>query len=162
MKRLVCILLILTLLLCGCRKDDKVKFYYCPADSLSGAQDSLFTSEVRTVTGYTDDLYFLISLYLSGPLDQDLVSPFPEGTELELIAADLPDITVQLKDLPQNMTDSEYSIACACLSMTVMELTDAESVTVVSGKRSVTMKASTLVLSDESTPTTVTVPGGTQ
>ena len=161
MKQLFCILVILLLFLCGCQKEDTVVFYYCPTDPLETAQSSLLASEVRTVTGYTDNLFFLISLYLSGPLEPELVSPFPVGTKLHYTTTECPHITVKLQELPQTMSDSEFSLSCACLSMTVMELTGADSVTVVCGNRTVTMDASTLLFFDELTPNT-TAPGGTQ
>ena len=161
MKRLFCILLILSLFLCGCSKDDEVVFYYLPSDYLSEAHSSLLVPESRTVTGYTENLPFLISLYLSGPTDPELASPFPVGTKLYYTTTELPNITVYLQELPENMTDAEYSLACACLSMTVMKLAGAETVTVVCGNQSVTIDPSMLILYDEPTPS-ATIPGGTQ
>lgn len=161
MKRLFCILLILTLFLCGCSKEEETVFYYRPSDYLSESQNSLLVPEIRTVTGYTDNLPFLISLYLSGPTDPELISPFPVGTKLHYTTTEPPHITVHLQELPESMTDAEYSLACACLSMTVAELTGAETVTVVCGNRSVTIKPTMLILYDEPTPS-ATIPGGTQ
>lgn len=160
MKRCICILLILFIFLCGCGKEDEVVFYYRQADDLSDTGNSLLSSEVRTVTGYTENLPFLVSLYLSGPMDQDLVLPFPEGTKVISITSDTPDITIQLHELPGTLSDSEYALASVCLGMTVLELTEAETVTVICGSRSVTVDPSLLVFSDEPTPSVT--PGGTQ
>jgi len=49
------------------------------------------------------------------------------------------------------MTDAQFILACSCLTMTCLELTDAEHVTINSGDRSVTMSKSTLLLHDLTT-----------
>ena len=46
------------------------------------------------------------------------------------------------------MTDAAFSLACACLTKTCMELTQASSVTVISGTRMVTMGPDNLILTD--------------
>lgn len=161
MKRFFCVLLFLIFLLSGCGKEDDVIFYYRPTDYLAGTPESVLSGERRNVKGYTDDLNFLISLYLSGPLDPDLMSPFPNGTKLLSTELEPSQLTIQLHDLPQNLSDSEFSLACACLSMTCMELTDVQSVTILCGSRNITMDVSLLTLYDIPNPTE-TIPGGTQ
>ena len=50
------------------------------------------------------------------------------------------------------LSDAEFSLACACLSMTCMELVNAEKVTIVSGSRSLTLSRDNLLLNDTITP----------
>ena len=64
------------------------------------------------------------------------------------------------KRMQSQFSDAEFSLACACLTMTCLEFTDAESVTVISGSRSVTMDESLLTFSDIHVPTQIT--GGSQ
>lgn len=160
MKRCLCIAMLLLFLLCGCNKEDKVIFYYCPVDYLSTQNGSVLSPETRSITGYRDNLHFLISLYLTGPLDQDLKSPFPKGTKLQSLIQNDNQLTIQLYNLPQNLSDVEFSLACACLTMTCMEFSNVESVTILCGNRSVTMDETTLTLSDTPVPTQIN--GGSQ
>ena len=51
------------------------------------------------------------------------------------------------------MTDAQFTLACSCLTLTCLELVDAESVTVVSGDRSITMNADSLTQKDHITGT---------
>ena len=65
-----------------------------------------------------------------------------EGTEL----------TIEISNTSALLTDSEFSLACACLSMTCMELTNAENVTITSGSRSLTLSRDNLLLNDTVSP----------
>lgn len=159
MKRLLCLILLLILLLCGCGKGEQVIFYYRPVDYLTDHNGSVLSPETRTVTGYSDNPQFLISLYLAGPLDQELESPFPKGTKLQSLLINGDQLTVQLYDLPQYLSDAEFALACACLSMTCMEFTSTESITILCGDRSVTMDQSILTLSDIPVPTQTSTGG---
>ena len=60
-------------------------------------------------------------------------------------------ITLYLSDTAATMDDMEYSLACTCLSLTCLDLTDAASVTITSGNRSITMNRNTLTLFDGNT-----------
>jgi len=152
MKRIICLVLLI-LLLCGCSKEDMATFYYRPVDYLTDHNGPVLSAETRNITGYTENPHFLVSLYLTGPLDKDLQSPFPKGTRLQSLINKDRQLTVQLYDLPQNLSDAEFSLACACLTMTCMEFFDVDSVTIICGNRSVSMDQSILTLSDS--PTTI-------
>ena len=156
MKRFLCLFLLLILLLCACANKDQVTFYYCPANYLNSQTGTLLLPEIRSVTGYTEDPQFLIALYLTGPLEQDLVSPCPTGTKLKNLLQNENQLTIQLSDLPQSISDSEFSLACAAMTMTCLEFTGAESVTILSGDRSITMDRTMLTLSDNPTATQTT------
>lgn len=148
MKRILCLLCLIALLLCGCGKDEKTTFYYKPVDLLSELNSPVISPETRNITGYSDNPQFLISLYLTGPLDKSMQSPFPEGTKLKSLQINNQQMIVELYDLPQNISDSDFSLACACLTMTCMEFSDLESVMILCGNRSVTMNRNILTLSD--------------
>lgn len=160
MKRTAVLLLLLSLLLCACASKEERVFYYCPADYLTDTPQVIPQGESRTVAGYEHNIPFLVSLYLTGPLDSDLVSPFPAGTRLLSAKLEEGHLTIQLQEMPRSISDGEFSLACACLSMTCLELTEAESVTVSCGNRSITMDASLLILQD-TPPLPETTNGGT-
>ena len=161
MKRLLSCILVAILLLSGCgtsaeRVRDPVTFYYMRAnpETLRNGED-LFVGEVREAAGHRQDLSYLMALYLIGPTAEGLCSPIPRGTKISEVTIEESALHITMSDTEKAMTDIEYALACTCLSMTFLELTSAQSVTITSGERSITMDRSTLVLADR-TPTNET------
>ena len=159
MKRIICLILAAVFLLSGCclsgeRIKEPVTFYYVRAEYPYTAKDSIFASEEREASGHRNDLTYLLALYLIGPTDEELVSPIPRGTRIYSAVIHQDTVYLNLSDTTSTLTDSAFSIACACLSLTCMDLTDAEFVTVSSGDRKVTMSAESLMLFDIPTETT--------
>lgn len=140
MKKLtVCFLiLILSLSLAGCESDlnEPANFYYPrKSDTIHfGTSDGLITMEPREVAGHSGDLRYILSLYLLGPLDSDLDSPFPDGTTLEDIDVAAGILTITLSDSFSQLSGMDLTIACACLSSTCFELIDVAQVTILSPK----------------------------
>ena len=156
MKRLVCLLMLLSLLLSGCgangeRIKEPVTFYYPRAEYEYGSQGSVIGSEEREASGHRNELSYLLAIYLLGPSSDELVSSIPGSASILSIEQNAASITMEFTDTSLSMTDAEYSLACACLSMTCMELTDAKRVTIRSGPRSVTMNRDNLILYDSIT-----------
>ena len=155
MKRLVCAALAATLLFItfGCRQQMKesVTFYYLNS-AYQETMDSPIVGEEREVAGHRDNLKYLLSFYLMGPISKDLVSPLPRGTLVYNITQEDTELTIELSNTSALLTDSEFSLACACLSMTCMGLANVENVTIVSGSRSLTISRDNLLLNDTVTP----------
>ncbi|MGM9549806.1 MAG: GerMN domain-containing protein [Faecousia sp.] len=159
MKRIACLLLSLCLLLSGCsgeRIKDPVTFYYPRQEYQYGTADGVIASELREASGHTGDLRYLLALYLIGPSSEDLVSPLPRGTRLLQARQEGSAVTLELTDTAQAMTDAEFTLACACLTMTCLSVTGAEKVTITSGSRCVTMSPDSLTLFDDSTAASTT------
>ena len=161
MRKMTALLLSIAVILSltGCRSDLKPVDFYYPrqTDSIQfGVPDGLISSDPREVAGHTGDLRYLISLYLRGPLDSGLQSPFPEGTMLEDISTEDGVVTVSLSREFSQLSGMELTLACACLSSTCFGLTDAEFVTILSPKTElysqveVTMDRNCLTLLDDS------------
>lgn len=153
MKRVICLILLLSLFLSGCalfaeRIKEPVTFYYVRAEYPYSTTESIIGSEEREASGHRSDLSYLLALYLIGPSDEELVSPIPKGTRIYSVTLEKDTIYLNLSDTANTLTDSGFSIACACLSMTCLGLTNAEQVTITSGDRVVTMSADTLMLYD--------------
>lgn len=156
MKRPACLILLLCLTLSGCgvsgeRIKDPVTFYYLQAKYAYGSEGSVIGSEEREASGHRRDLSYLLALYLMGPSSEGLASPVPPGTRILSVARSGTEIQLNLSDTAAALTDAEYSLACACLTLTCLDLTNAENITVTCGPRSVTMNHENLILFDSST-----------
>ena len=169
MKRLTAaLLLILTILsMTACAQEKElvypVAYHYLRApletgEIWHGDTDSVIAPEIREGDGHQEDLSYLLNIYLLGPLDRNYRSPFPVGTALESIVVDGTQATVVLSRQFANHNGIDLTLACACLTMTVMDLTGAESVTIsadgsqLDGKSSITMDRSSMILTDTATP----------
>lgn len=152
MKRTICFLLILCLLLSGCsvigeRLKEPVTFYYL----CSEYQEKLccvITSEEREASGHSQDLSYLLQLYLMGPVSDECRLPLRAGTQIQNITMKEARIEIQLSDTASTLSDIDFSLACACLTLTCLDVTDAESVTLKCGSRASTMSRDTLTLYD--------------
>lgn len=155
MKRLFSIL-VLCLLLCGCsHADETVKFYYVRGDYQSTLTD-IIAFEERDASGHRNDLPYLLALYRAGPADDSLASLLPTGIQIQSVQNADGSIDLQLSDTSKTLSDSDFSLTCACLTLTCLDITDASTVNITSGPRSVTMNRSNLTLFDTITNTTVT------
>lgn len=140
MKRVMSLILILALCLSGCafgqeRLKESVTFYYLRQHSETDDYEVFFTegaigTETREASGHRDDLNYLLAMYLQGPMDSGLESPFPNGSKVMDIQSENGVLTVTLNTIASRLNDMELTIACACLAKTCMALTDAETVTV--------------------------------
>lgn len=152
MKRFVSFLLILTLLLSGCsiiqeQFKDPVTYYYLRAHSDPDTRDVFFSdgvigSELREGSGHRNDLNYLLSIYLQGPLDERLHSPFPAGCRIVNIKKDDSLLTVVLSPNITELSDMDLTVACACLAKTCMTLTDANTVQIESSSADGTLSVS--------------------
>lgn len=155
MKRLLCVLLALGLLFSGCAiagqgPREPVTFYYLRSDFRYGQADGVITGEARESAGHAGELGYLLGLYLMGPADESLRSPLPQDTRLLELTQGAEEVRLTLSDTGKALTESAFTLAAACLSLTVMELTGTKAVTIESGQRSVTMTAENLTMFDDS------------
>lgn len=151
MKRILATILILALILPGCSVKEKANFYYCRKEYQFNAQDSVIVSEKRDISGHTNNLEFLLSLYMMGPLDADYSLPFPDNVALKGIFFSNDYLTIELTHA-DILSDSEFSLACACIALTCFELTEVKTVSIISGSRILNLDASMLTLYDSGIP----------
>ena len=152
MKRLFSLLLLIALFLssCGDRLKEPVTFHYI-RQGYAEDMSSVLGSEQREASGHREDLSYLMALYLMGPADDELLSPIPRGTSILSVKQEDHTVSIHLTDTDDSMTDAQFTLACSCLTLTCLEITDAEYVTINSGDRSVTMRADSLLLQDLTT-----------
>ena len=153
MKRILVLSLVLCLFLSGCsslgeRIKEPVTFYYPRNEYSYYSSDGVITSEEREASGHRNDLNYLLALYLMGPTTKGLSFSFPPTTKIFGLSATESEIIMQITNYDSTMSDVNFSLACACISMTCFDLTDCELVTVKSGNRSVTISRNTTTLTD--------------
>ena len=137
MKRLIALLLA-AFILTGCafsgnRMTEPVTFYYLRNHSDGTAYDDYFAegiigSESREAAGYRENLRDLLMFYFRGPLDLDLTSPFPMGCTILEVSQDDNRLTILLNPILAEQSELDITVSCACLAMTCLELTDADTV----------------------------------
>ena len=130
MKRIVCLLLTV-LLLSGCHYSESgdilapVEFFY-PRNTdsfLYGAVDGVLAAEVREASGHVGDLNYLITMYLRGPQEENLRSPFPAGCVLEEIYIKDDTLYLHFDSKFATLQNMELTIACASLAKTCLTMT---------------------------------------
>jgi len=153
MKKAIALVLI-CILLSGCtvfesRMLEPVTFYYLKADYVFGREGSVMVSEQREASGHRDDLSYLLALYLMGPTEEGHATPLPAGTRIFKLENDESTIRMKLSQHAHSLSDSQFSLACGCITMTCLELTSAEQVTITDGERTVTMQRESITLLDD-------------
>jgi len=159
MKRILTIFMLLCLLLSGCSlftsdEWDPILFYYRRGNYLMGSSDGAIAPEERDGTGHITDMDYLLRLYLTGPHDEELVSPFPADVQLISVRTGQNMVTVSLSGSPEGLSEAAKTLACACLTLTCLDIADEESVMIFWGEEIITMDESCLTLFDSSTATT--------
>ncbi len=163
MKKLSCIILALLLLpgLAGCSNSgddiqDPVSFYYCKRDLDYGVDAGVISSELRDGQGHRQDYAYLLTAYLNGPESYELYSPFSRSTALKSFAIQNDTAYVQLSPSFGSLSGLDLTLACACITLTVLELADVQKVvisaanTVLDGNSQITMTRENLLLLDDS------------
>lgn len=134
MKRILCFILPL-LILTGCalqknEVQDPVSFYYLRAEVSYDDASGIISSETAEATGRIGDLRYLLTLYLAGPSNDQLRSPYPKNVALIDISVTHPAMTLTLEGAFDAMEDLEISKACACLALTCFGMTDCQTVSI--------------------------------
>lgn len=132
MKRLLAFVLIGCLLLSGCgvtsspSDGNHVLFYYEQRGASELSADAMIASESRST--YAGALGPLLELYFRGPTQDNLISPFPDGTEV--ISVSQEDGTeLTLSSTFFSLQGVDLAVACACLARTVCAYTGETSMT---------------------------------
>ena len=70
-----------------------------------------------------DDLNYLIAMYLRGPQNEALRSPFPAGCRLEKVYTDDNTLYVRLSSEFTTLENIDLTLACASLAKTFLTMT---------------------------------------
>ncbi len=161
MKKIMAFLC-LAILLTGCTvKNEGIRFTYRQKDLNYGSSQGVIAWESREVPGHEDDFQYLLNLYLEGPLDDTLASPFPKGTALESVTFSNHTAYVTLNEVYAEPDGMEHTVASACMAQTCFDLTNVQTVVIKCysqefGNKSITLTRDSLVLTDDATaPVTI-------
>ncbi len=162
MKKIICSLLAMLMVfpLTGCTNKKKeikapVTFYYRTREIELGIDESVISSEQRESYGHTEDYIYITEMYLNGPTTGKCISPFPAGTKLDSLDFVQDKVLVVLSSHISLLSGAELSLACVCLSKTLLELTGKKSVQIrasgdlLDGKESITIAAKNFQLKDD-------------
>lgn len=153
MKKHVVILLLFSLLLSGCsffghRIMEPVTFYYLQANYTYGRNPGLIASEQREASGHLGDLSYLLALYLLGPAEEDHLSPLPPDTQITNVKYRGDTVSLNLIVSDDTLTEPELTLAYACLTLTCLDITDAQQVKITYQDQAVTMTRDMFTLTD--------------
>ena len=165
MKRFLALLFLCILLfVSGCNNgtalDLPVKYYYPNATIAYGTEDGFISYEFREAKNKST--LESINDYLKGPTNSGHENPFPENTTAKQFELQNDIVYLILSDSYATLTGLDISIANACLSMTVLELTGASAVSIqcdtmqLDGQDSIIMDRNATMLYDSNKNTTPT------
>lgn len=161
MKRLILWLLVFLVVfpMAGCKKteeiQDPVRFYYRRANIEFGGEDSVVAAETRDAYGLREDLQGLLQLYISGPETETLVNVFPKSVAVMSVLVEDTTAVVQMNRSFAQLGGIQMSVACVCLSKTVMEITGVETVRIyvekatLAGEQYLEFDKDTVLLEDD-------------
>ncbi len=142
MKRVLCLILMASLLLCGCsfgreQMKEPVTFYYPRNYGVPENHDPFFFegaigSEIREAAGHRNDLQYLLALYLQGPNDDQLKRPFPIGSKILEISVEDGNLLIVMNSVSSRFREMDVTVSCACMAKTCLVLADVDTVTVES------------------------------
>lgn len=158
MKKLISMICIALLVLSGCFYSDpehsKKEFCYLQQNYLHSSARTILSSEKRSIEGSPE---MIIRSYLSGPKSVNLISPFPEGTELCSLTLTEGCIEIDLGDAFASVTDMNLTIASGALAQTCFHVFKVNTVIIkagsslLNGKEQLTIRTDSIMLNDSCT-----------
>lgn len=166
MKRVICLTITVVILFCGCasqsrlRFKDPVTFYYLEKNYSYGENGNAIAAEQRESYGQRRDLSYLMALYLMGPVEEDHKMPLPPGTRIYCSEKSDGTVRLDLSDAAGSLSDTEFSIAAACLALTCFDVSGCDRIEIANGTRILSLTENNLTLYDKHTeyPATEALP----
>ena len=162
MKKTVAFSLILLMLLSllGCTQQEPqlnnpISFYYPVVPEYRREDDPVIRAELHEGNGMETNLLPLLSRYVCGPESPDLVDIFPSDAYPVSIYNHNRAATVYMSPGFAKLTGIDLTMACACLSATLMDIADLETVNIcvkdalLDGNQSIMMSRDSFTLVDE-------------
>ncbi len=135
MKKILIFALIVVLMICfiGCGSNESnivkpVNVYYCWEEVDYNSEMGIIAADQMDFNDWNGRMLAFMNFYISAPVKEGMVSPFPAGASINSIVYQNGALKVQLNLLFSRLSSSELTIACTCISLTLFELTSADSV----------------------------------
>ncbi|MBE6947824.1 MAG: hypothetical protein E7454_06215 [Ruminococcaceae bacterium] len=164
MKRLLCLTIvfccIFTLFGCTGKQDipnGSIAVYYKRATPTYGTADSVIAATYLEADGKETDYPYLIDKYLNHTPEEDFLSIFPKGVQLESFHLEGLTAKIVLSDHFADLTGMNLTVACTCLTKTLMEMTGCREVIIsaksmqLDGHNFITLNQDSFLLLDDST-----------
>ena len=133
MKRFVTIFLVLILITAttACTNMQKqgraVQFYYPTEKVKHGTEQGVIASETRYFNE-EEALLNIISMYIQGPVSEDLRSPFPADLTVKELIRSSASIKMILSDHIAEQSGINLTLTCACIQKTLNGITGVDAV----------------------------------
>lgn len=152
---LLSFLLLISLLGCTATGEDShsYRFYYCREALQYGTGNGVIHS-IQYAMPPSADADDILARYLEGTDDKDFVSPFPANTKLISMKVSTDTVEIVLSQEFSQLTQVDLTIACACLTMTISNITGCQTVEIfaadssLNNQRSVIMDVNSIMTSD--------------
>lgn len=135
MRRFLSFICIAAILFCqfGCTNQaenfkNPVDVFYCTSPIKYNSLEGVFAREQRDFSGWNGNLQGFLNEYVTGPTSNGLTSPFPLGALILTLEQEDTAISLLLNFHFSRLSPNELTLACACLSLTLFQLTNAERV----------------------------------
>lgn len=165
MKRLFCVMIavILSVFSTGCNRHNTTKtniatFYYIHNDINYGTTSGVIAPMTVELPGGALNYKTVLDQYFNGPTNYDCISPFPAGISLEDIQFNNDRAELLLSPHMAILADASMTVALACLTRTVIELTDVKAVQIsiqnnqINGSDTITLTLNNFAYFDDVQP----------
>ena len=165
MKRLLCVMIavVLSIISVGCNRHNASKantatFYYIHNDINYGTTSGVIASMTVELPGGALNYKRVLDQYFNGPTNYDCISPFPAGISLEDIQINNDKAELLLSPHMAILTDASLTVALACLTRTVIELTGVKAVQIsiqnnqINGSDTITLALNNFAYFDDVQP----------
>lgn len=162
MRRFYCIILCVFLMfsMIACNRNaeniqEPANFYYCTSNNGYTSVQPVISPEIREIIQCEKDIYQILKLYLSGPQSDQMYSPFPAGVQLISVQQEENKVFVVLSSEYSQLTGFDLSVACACLGLTIFNLTEYNDISIraqenlLDGNESIDLSREDLLLTDD-------------
>lgn len=163
MIKFICLIITIISLLLGCDASrenlgESVVFYYIRNEIEYGSVSGVITPTAISATTEQNNFESLLKLYFNGPTNYACISPFAAGTTMTEFSVDGNKAQILLSPHMATLQDSAMTVALACLTRTVVEMTGVTTVQIriqnnkIYGEDSITLSPNNFTYFDEVTP----------
>lgn len=135
MKKILPTILVLLLTVCctGCNNQvtkysTPATFYYCVEKPSYATDSSIIRSEERTINCPPNDYKAIMQVYLEGPKERKIYSPFPKDLTITELMIDGETTYITFSTNLSYLTGINLTLACVCIANTCFDLTHSQNV----------------------------------